>query len=67
MPHHPVARYFHELLATFSIFLNALIGSTKREPLCSRLHRAREAGHWVQHLHLPRWFLEHCRWSASAD
>lgn len=60
-------RYSHEVLATFSIFLNALIGSTKREPLCTRLHKARAAGHWVRVIPLPQWFLNHCAWSASSD
>jgi len=56
--------YWHDVVATFSTFLNVLRGGP-REPICTTLHDNIEAGGWASRVPWPASWLAHFRFSAG--
>lgn len=54
--------YWHNLIASFSTFLNVLRGG-KREPICTTLYDNIEAGGWASHIPWPQCCLDHFAFS----
>lgn len=58
--------YLYEVLAVFSMMLNALFVNLiryrpTRESLCAGCGRSMDGGGWASRVMWPAWFVRHCR------